>query len=74
MGLRRSIDYPFNPMLTKETFDQGLISNVSMHKCMPSIRLDRLEICEIAGVFQRIEIHHLMAAPEQPGDGRDATR
>lgn len=33
-----------------------------MHKCMLDMRLDRLEICEIAGVFQRIEIHHLMAA------------
>jgi hypothetical protein len=60
--LRRSIDHPFNSMLTEETFDQGLISNVPMHKCMPGMGLDRLEICEIAGVFQRIEIHHLMAA------------
>jgi hypothetical protein len=29
---------------------------------MPGMGLDGLEICEIAGVFQRIEIHHLMAA------------
>jgi hypothetical protein len=29
---------------------------------MPGMRLDRLEIFEIAGIFQRIEIHHLMAA------------
>jgi hypothetical protein len=33
-----------------------------MHKCMPGMRLDRLEICEIAGGFQRIEVYHLMAA------------
>ena len=49
-------------MLTEEPFNQDLISNVPMHKCMPGMRLDRLEIGEIAGVFQRIEIHHLMAA------------
>jgi hypothetical protein len=62
VSLSRSIDHSFNSMLTEETSDQGLISNVPMHKCMPGMRLDRLEICEIAGVFQRIEIHHLMAA------------
>ncbi|GDX89485.1 hypothetical protein LBMAG45_13410 [Nitrospirota bacterium] len=33
-----------------------------MHKGMPSMGLDLLEIGEIAGVFQRIEIHHLMTA------------
>jgi len=49
-------------MFTKETFDQGLISDVSMHKCMPGMGLDRPEICEITGVFQRIEVHYLMAA------------
>jgi hypothetical protein len=62
VSFRGSIDHPFNPMLTDETFDQRLISNIPMHKCMAGMRLDRLEICGIAGVFQRIEIHHLMAA------------
>jgi hypothetical protein len=49
-------------MLPEKTFDQGLISDVPMHKGMPGMSLDRLEICKIAGVSQRIEIHHLMAA------------
>ena len=62
MGFRRSIDHPFNPMLTKKTFDQGLIANIPMHKYMPGMRLDRLKISKITGVFQRVEIHHLMAA------------
>src|ERR1044071_8392954 len=62
MSLRRSVDDPFNPMRTNETLDQGLIANISMHKCMPGMLFDRLKICEIAGVFQGIEIHHLMAA------------
>ena len=60
VGLGRSIDHPLNPMFTNEAFNQGLISNIPMHKCMPGMRLDRLEICGIAGIFQRIEIHHLM--------------
>ena len=60
VSLRRSIDHPFNSMLTEETFDQGLISYVPVHKRMSGMCLDRLEICETAGIFQRIEIHHLM--------------
>jgi hypothetical protein len=61
VSLRRRVDHSFNPMLTDQTFDQALISNIPMHKCIPGMRLDRFEICEIARVFQRIEIHHLMA-------------
>jgi hypothetical protein len=33
-----------------------------MHKCMPGMRFYRLDICAIAGIFQGIEIHHLMTA------------
>ncbi len=62
VGLRRGIDHPFNPVLTEKPFDQGLIANVPMHKGMTGMGLDRLEICEVAGIFQRIQIHHLMAA------------
>ncbi len=49
-------------MLTKKTFDQGLIANIPMHKCVSDMRLDCLKIFKIAGIFQRVEIHHLMAA------------
>jgi hypothetical protein len=62
VSLRRNIDHRFNSMLTDETFDQGLISDIPMHKHMSGMGLDRLEICEIPGVFQCVEIHHLMAA------------
>ena len=33
-----------------------------MHKGMPSVGLNLLEIGKIAGIFQRIEIYYLMAA------------
>jgi hypothetical protein len=49
-------------MLTDEAFHQGLISDIPMHKYMPDMRLDRLQICEITGIFQCVEIHHLMTA------------
>jgi hypothetical protein len=37
MGLSRSIDYSLNPMLTNETLDQRLITDVAVNESIPRV-------------------------------------
>jgi len=62
MSLGGRIDDGLDPMLAQNPLHQRLIADIPMHKSIPPISLEVLQVGEIAGILQRVHVDDLMAA------------
>ena len=76
MGLRSKMHHSARLVLGKQLPQQRRVANVSLHKTMQLIALQRLQIRQIPGVRQRIKVQDrlvIASTPLQNEVGADET-